>query len=140
VAHAQQYKWIDADGRTQYGDTPPPGVKASALKGTTGPTLKPPAAAAKGAKKAPLSPAEQELEFRRRTKEAQEAAAKDAKAKEASEAEKMNCENARQVLRSLESGERIARTDAKGERYFLEDEQRAQETARARQAASQWCK
>jgi hypothetical protein len=140
AAQAQQYKWVDADGRTQYGDTPPPGVKASALKGSTGPAAKPPAAAAKDATKGPLTPAEQELEFRRRRKEGEEAAAKEAKAKEATEAEKLNCENARQGLRTLESGQRIVRTDAQGERYFLDENQVAQEAARARQAVSQWCK
>jgi hypothetical protein len=39
----------------------------------------------------------------------------------------------------MESGQRIARTDARGERYFLEDAQVAQEAAKARQAVQQWC-
>ncbi|MGH8724443.1 MAG: DUF4124 domain-containing protein, partial [Burkholderiales bacterium] len=26
AATAQQYKWIDQDGRVRYGDVPPPGV------------------------------------------------------------------------------------------------------------------
>jgi hypothetical protein len=33
----------------------------------------------------------------------------------------------------------VTRTDAKGERYYLDDAQIAQETARARQSAQQWC-
>ena len=94
----------------------------------------------KGAGKAPLTPAEQELEFRRRQKEREESATKDAQAKQAAEAEKLNCENARQTLRTLESGQRIVRTDASGERYFLDEAQIAQETARAREAVASWCK
>jgi len=137
VASAQQYKWKDQNGRTQYGDVPPPGVKAIPLRAPAGPAAAP---AAKNAAKAPLTPAEQELEFRRRLKERQEAAAKDAKLKEAAETEKQNCENAAQVLRGLESGQPVARTDAKGERYYLDDAMRAQEIARARRAASSWCK
>lgn len=137
LAHAQQYKWVDQNGRTQYGDMPPPGVKATPLRPPTGPTSPP---AAKGAAKAPLTPAEQELEFRRRQKEREAAATKDAQAKQAAEAEKLNCENARQTLRTLESGQRITRTNASGERYFLDDAQIAQETARAREAVSSWCK
>jgi hypothetical protein len=137
AAHAQQYKWVDKNGRTQYGDVPPPGVKATALSAPAGPAARPPA---KDAGKGPLTPAEQELEFRRRQKEKEEAATKAAQANEASETEKQNCENATQALRTLESGQRIARTDASGERYFLDDAQRAQEMARARQAVSSWCK
>jgi hypothetical protein len=137
AAQAQQYKWVDKNGRTQYGDVPPPGVKAIPLRAPAGPAVQ---AAPKGAKKAPLTPAEQELELRRRQKEKDDAAAKEAQAKQAAEAEKQNCENARQVLRTLESGQRITRTDEKGERYFLEDAQIAQETARAREAVSSWCK
>jgi len=137
AAQAQQYKWVDQSGRTQYGDVPPPGVKAIPLRAPAGPAARP---ASKDAGKAPLTPAERELEFRRRQKEKEDAAAKNAQAQQAAEAEKQNCENATQVLRSLESGERIARIDAKGERYFLDDAQRAQEIARARQAASSWCK
>jgi len=137
AAHAQQYKWKDQNGRTQYGDIPPPGVKAIPLRAPVGPAAPP---AAKDAKKGPLTPAEQELEFRRRLKERQEAAAKEAKAKDAAEAEKQNCENARQALRTLESGQRVARTNAKGERYFLDDAQRSQEVERARRAVTSWCK
>src|SRR5690242_7554447 len=32
-AWAQMYKWKDANGRTRYGDTPPPGVDATRIKG-----------------------------------------------------------------------------------------------------------
>jgi hypothetical protein len=137
AAQAQQYKWVDKNGRTQYGDVPPPGVKATSLKGPSTRVAPP---TDKGAGKAPLTPAEQELEFRRRQKEKEEEATKEAQAKQAAEIEKQNCENARQTLRTLESGQRITRTDAQGERYFLDDAQIAQETARAREAVASWCK
>ena len=32
LALAQQYKWVDADGKVRYGDVPPPGVKATPLR------------------------------------------------------------------------------------------------------------
>jgi len=137
AAHAQQYKWKDQNGRTQYGDVPPPGVKAVPLRAPVGPAVPP---AAKDAGKAPLTPAEQELQFRRRLKARQEAAEKEAKSRQAAETEKQNCENASQTLRTLESGQPIARTNPKGERYFLDDAQRAQAIAGARRAVSSWCK
>ena len=51
----------------------------------------------------------------------------------------MNCARAQEYVRTIESGQRISRTDAKGERYYIDDAQRAQELANARQAAESWC-
>ena len=146
AANAQQYKWKDSRGRTVYGDIPPAGVKATPM----GPVPAAPAAApaggtetakAAGAKDAkPLTPAEKEMEFRRRVKEAQEAAAKQAEKDKAARAQQENCELAREQERTLASGQRVARVDDKGERYYVDDAQRAQELAKARQNVSEWCK
>ena len=146
AANAQQYKWKDARGRTVYGDVPPAGVKATPL----GPVPAAPAAApaggaetakAAGAKDAKaLTPAEKEMEFRRRVKEAQEAAAKQADKDKEARAQRENCELAREQERTLASGQRVARVDDKGERYYVDDAQRAQELAKARQNVSEWCK
>ncbi len=141
---AQQYKWVDKNGRTQYGDTPPPGVKATRLKGPSGPASAPVPegkAAAKDAKaaKGPLTPAEQEAEFRKRQAEAQKSREKDDKAAQEQEAKRANCANAQEQMRTVESGQRIQRTDAKGERYYIDDDQRAAELARARKNVSDWC-
>ena len=142
-AIAQQYKWVDKDGHTQYGDTPPPGVKATALRPPTGPsTPAAPKADAKGAPaaKGPMTPAEREAEFRKRQADAQKAAEKGAKDAKDEQARQTNCQNSRQQLAELESGQRIARTGANGERYYLEDDQRAAEVGRARQLVIEWCK
>lgn len=149
AASAQQYKWVDRNGRTQYGDVPPAGVRATALRGpSTPPRPAVPAPAEKAGEKAdekaevkkgPLTPAEQEAAFRKRREEAEKERQKQAQAQEQSAAKKQNCAIAQNQLRTMESGQRIARTDANGERYFLEDRQIAQEAARARQAVQQWC-
>src|SRR3954471_13976803 len=79
VAAAQAYKWVDKDGKVRYGDTPPPGVKATPLKIQSGPKPPPaPAPSADAAKKdgaakkdeKPLTP---EQAFQKRQKERQEA-------------------------------------------------------------------
>lgn len=151
AANAQQYKWKDSRGRTVYGDIPPAGVKATPLQGAPtppppAPTAGKPGAATETAKTAgakpskPLTPAEQEMEFRRRVKEAQEAAAKKAKEDKAERDRLQNCELAREQERTLASGQRVARVDEKGERYYVNDAQRAQELAKARENVSQWCK
>jgi hypothetical protein len=142
AAMAQQYKWVDKDGRVRYGDIPPPGVKATPLRGSSGPAAPAPAPAQKDAKaapKGPLTPAQQEAEFRKRQLEAQKAQEKQAQAADDARAKQQNCANAQAQLRLLESGERIARTDAKGERYFVDDEQRKADTVRARKSVSDWC-
>jgi hypothetical protein len=136
---AQQYKWVDKDGKVRYGDVPPPGVTATPLKapppGSASPAA--PAAAAKKDGDKPLSP---EAAFRKRQEEAEKDREKQAKADQDAQEKRANCARAQDALRSLESGQRIARTDSKGDRYFLDDAQTAQETARARQSVQEWCK
>lgn len=138
-AAAQQYKWVDKDGRTQYGDTPPPGVKATALRPPAGP---PAPSAPKGgpAAKGPMTPAEREADFRQRQAAAQKAQEKEGQSARDEQARMQNCAGAREGLATLESGQRIARTNANGERYYLEDDQRAVEINRARQNVIEWCK
>jgi len=141
---AQLYKWVDKDGRTRYSDLPPVGIQATPLSRPPAPASESVAPAtgdaAKDPRKGPLTPAEQDIEFRRRVKEAQEAAAKGEQAKREDEERKENCARAREMLATLESGQRIARTDSKGERFYVDDAQRVQETAKARDAVASWCK
>ena len=134
TALAQQYRWVDKDGRVQYGDVPPPGVSASRLKG---PAAAP--AAAEPKTKGPLTPAEQEAAFRKRQLDGEKEREKQAQAEKQTQARQENCARAQQALRTLESGQRISRTDAKGERYILDDAQIAQETVQARQAVKASC-
>jgi Domain of unknown function (DUF4124) len=136
AASAQQYKWVDQDGKVCYGDVPPPGVNATRLKPPPGGTPAAPADAAKKDGGKALTP---EQAFRKRQDDAQKEQQNQAKANHEAQAKRENCARAQEWLRSLETGQRIARTDAKGERYFLEDAQVAQETAKARQAVQQSC-
>jgi hypothetical protein len=150
-AWAQTYKWVDRNGRVQYGDAPPPGVKATPLRGAPAPAAQPPAPAQKSAdgksadpkaaakKSGPLSPAEQEAEYRKRQIEAQKEQEKQAAATKEASVKKDNCERAQEYLRTLDSGQRISRTDAKGERVFLEDAEIAREKSQARQNVQAWC-
>jgi hypothetical protein len=122
-AQAQTYKWVDKDGKVRYGDVPPPAAKEG-----------------KAAKKGPLTPAERDQEFRKRREEAAKASADAERERKEQAAKQENCQRAREYLRGLESGQRISRVDAKGERYFLDDATRDQETARARQSVQEACK
>jgi len=145
AASAQLYRWVDKDGKVRYGDAPPPGVKSRMLGSP--PSATPPAAgddaakddAAKDARKGPLTPAEQEQAFRKRQMEARKAQEKEDLARKDSEARQANCARARESLANYESGQRVARTNAQGERYYLDDDTRVAEAAKARQAVNDWC-
>lgn len=147
AAHAQLYKWLDKDGKTRYGDAPPAGVKATALGAPasgSGPAAAVPAAAAPGAapkdaKKGPLTPAEQAQEYRKRQEDEKTASAKAQSERQAQAAKAEDCARAREYLRTLESGQRIVRTNAAGERYFMDESQTAQELAKSQQSIQQTC-
>jgi len=147
VASAQLYRWVDSDGRVHYTNTAPPaGAKSRTLAAPANAPVSPatpgesaPDAAAKDASKGPLTPAEQEQAFRKRQLETQKAAEKAEAERKESAAKADNCERAREYLRTLESGQRVSRTNAQGEREFLDDAVRARETESARQAVTDWC-
>lgn len=147
-AQAQIKCWTGADGKRVCGDVPPPGSRTVTIKAPSGPAA--PASSAKDAKDAkkdgkdakrtgPLTPAEQEQEFRKRQAEAQKAAEKAAQEKQDADAKKENCARAREAAQTYESGQRVARTNAQGERIFLDEAQTQAELVKARQAVQQWC-
>jgi hypothetical protein len=137
AASAQQYKWVDQNGRTQYGDNPPPGVKAMPMRAPAAASSPAPAAAQSGGK--PASAAEQDAAFRKRQDDAAKAADKAAQTAGDAAQKKEQCARSQEYLRSLESGQRIAVTGKDGERAYIDDDQRASETAKARQMVQQAC-
>ncbi len=156
-AHAQ-WKWRDASGRVQLSDLPPPAsvpdkdimqrpsaprrVEVVPLPGTaaSAPTAAAPASGAGTAAARPKSALDLEVERKRKAEE-QEKAAK-AKADEERRAARRadNCQRARSMAATLETGQRIARINDKGEREFLDDAQRAAEVQRAKSIMSSDCR
>ena len=136
-----QYGWIDAKGIKQYSDRPPPTSIPlknifKAPKGQLSADNPPPAETAPAAalpatpSKAAPTLAEREADYVKRQKTAaeQEKKARDDKANAGAAAD--NCERARSAKRTLDSGTRISTTDASGEKAFMDDAQRAAESAR----------
>lgn len=134
-ASAQQFRWIDKDGRVQYGDTPPPGVSAKRLRPPPPGSAPSPSQSAKKDEK-PLSP---EAAFRKRQQEREAEEKKASQASAAANLKRENCAAAQSGLRAIESGQRISRTNAQGERVYLDDAQIAAERARAQQAVASNC-
>ena len=130
-ASAGVCSWKDKDGKTVFSDKPPTGaVTNSTCSGSSAPSA---------ASAAPKTTADKDLDFKKRQTDAQDKAAKDEKEQAEAADKKANCEKARQYLRTLESGERIGLRDDKGERYFMEDAQREQETAKTREFVKSNC-
>ena len=102
AALAQQYKWVDKDGKVRYGDTPPAGVKATPLKPPPAAPQAPAAAAGKDAQK-PLSP---EAAYRKRQEEKQALEQKTARESSDAETKRVNCEQSKSMLRTLQTGPR----------------------------------
>jgi hypothetical protein len=138
VAHAQ-YRWVDKDGKTRYGDTPPPGVKATALGApASGAAPAVPAADPKDPKKGPMTAAEREQDYRKRQEAAKKDQEKSAKAGQAAAEKAENCTRAKEYKVTLDTG-RVARTNAAGERYYMDEAQIAQEQVKAQQTIQQAC-
>ena len=140
-AAAQIYSWKDKDGRVHYADLPPPTGEVKMLRS---PTRAATAAAEDEASdgeegQTAVEIVDPQTPFReRRTAEAN-AAAK-ATADEAKEIERQRfCTQARSQLVALQSGQRIARMNADGEREFLDDAARSEEIARLEQQIGQNC-
>jgi hypothetical protein len=127
-------KWKDADGRTQYADAPPPGIRCD------GTINAPPPSAAGTARAAPPSYQEKEMEFRKRRVEKQEAEKKAGQEKDRADAKRENCEAAKNRVTGLSRGGRVSRYDANGQLYYLGDDDIARELAEAQKQADQACK
>ena len=148
-----QWKWRDKGGHVQYSDLPPPvGTPEQDILGRPNPqrrsaTASPfsPASAAsatQGAASNLLTPrvVEPELEAKRKKSEADLAAKNKVEEDRIAATKADNCARARSQLRTLDSGVRVTRTNDKGEREFLDDKQRADETKHTKDAITADCK
>jgi len=126
LAHAQIYKWVDEKGRVQYGEKPPPGAKASALRQEASPAAKP---------APPRDLSSQEADFRRRQLEREQAEQNQAQQSKQRQAQ---CENARNRLAAGENSGRHF-TMKGGERVYSSDAERDARLARMREEVSRAC-
>jgi len=145
-ASAQMYKWVDSDGKVQYSDKPPPSnIKTEKLREPARAASTPAASDAKGgtpkdaAKVGPKTAAEQEQAFRKRQLDAAKAQEEEGRKQAEGSDRAENCKRAKAALANLQIGGRQMRIDEKGERVFLDDQQIAQETARAQQETAAAC-
>jgi hypothetical protein len=144
VASAQVFECTNAGGVKEFAQFCPPGTVHQRQIGKSGVSMGGEAGAADPAGAsgaAPKSTDAQDVEFRKRMFERQDAEAKAAQEKARAEEAEKNCLIARAQLQAVQDGQRMSRFDpATGERVQFGDDERAEETDRQRKAIEQWCK
>ncbi|AIY42563.1 putative transmembrane protein [Collimonas arenae] len=142
-----QFVWLDEKGVKQYSDMPPPAsVPTKRILKTPGQSLPRGVAEASdsatdGAQDAKAAPAqaapptiaEQDAAYQKRKAEQAEKNKKAAQEAKLASDKAENCARARANQRTLDSGTRIAQTDANGQRSYMNDDQRAKQNADNRQ-------
>ena len=146
-----QWAWKDDSGRLVYSNIPPPpSVKASQIVRQPGPSSQSARATAPAegeaekpetapAANAPKTYAERDAEFRKRQQERADSERKAQEEQQKSAQKAAECERSRGYLRALEDGVRITRSDAAGNREYINDAQRAAEMDRMRKAIRELC-
>jgi type IV secretory pathway VirB10-like protein len=140
-----QWTWRDQNGRITASDLPPPrDIPEKDILKRPDPSRRiataPPAASAASAAAKPATPLEREVEARKRAAEQEQSAKARAEEEKAKEQRAENCRRARGQIAALESGQRLARTNEKGEREVLDDKGRAEELRRAREITNSDCR
>lgn len=159
LAAQAQWQWIDNTGKKVFSDTAPPpdvpeknilrkgnlppprpapGVVALDQGGTAAPPGASPVAGTPAP--APKSGVDKELQEKAKKAEDEEKAKKEAEEKKLAQAKAENCSRARQAKATYDSGIRVARVNAQGEREIVDDAARAQETRRLQQVIDSDCK
>jgi len=131
-AHAELYKWTDAQGKVHYTDQPPT-VNAQMIKnGATG--------QAETTTQATQSLDAKDQAYQKRHKEAEDARAKADKEAEQARVAHENCDKARKNLDTLNNTPLVYTTNAAGQRTYMDDAARASASANSQKAVSEFCK
>ena len=156
-----EWQWLDKDGRKVFSDRAPPAdiLDKNILKrpGSYKPPIAPvadgaptaegaasaavagqPALAVSGAK--PASGLDKELEAKKKLAKDAEAAKRKADEERIAKAQIENCARAKQAKTTFESGVRIGRTNAAGEKEIMDDAARASELKRVQSIIDRDCK
>jgi hypothetical protein len=115
LASAVVYKWIDVQGKVQYGDRPPDGVHAEIVEGlgshgTRSEQARPPVASATSSQPAGSAPP---------AKNAQDDGTKKAVDNDVAQVKDKQCADAQARYKSLIEGRRLFKAGTDGERQYL---------------------
>lgn len=129
-AIAKMYKWVDADGNTQYTQLPPPGdIKAETIK-------EPPKIDTESAVKE-LEAKQKKLEEINKTRDEKKKA--ELKEQEHAALIKENCKQAKSKLENNQNTGRIRAVDEEGNVVRAPEEERQRRIKEAQEAVNKWC-
>jgi hypothetical protein len=135
MASAVVYKWVDAQGKIQYGDSPPDGVHAEVVEllgtHTSRSASAAPAPAAPGAPGAPASSA---TPTPRDNSQAKQAVDQDVAA-----TREQQCADAQAEYKKLIEGRRLYKTGDNGEKQFLSSDEIDTARMNAKQEVDSLC-
>ncbi|MEO6354052.1 MAG: DUF4124 domain-containing protein [Burkholderiaceae bacterium] len=145
-----QYVWLNDKGVKQYSDMPPPiTVPNQRILKSPGPVTRAhtPASVSAGSgntaavekAKLPMTTAEKNADFQKRRMEQAEKDQKAADEARIANDKSKNCERASAYQKALDSGQRISRQEKDGQRAYLSDAQRTQESRDTKRILSE-CK
>ena len=157
VPSMAQWQWLDKGGSKVFSDRPPPAdIPDKNILKHPGNLARTPAVAPAPADEAGSSPVaaastkpatgaagagvDKELEAKKALAEKAEADKQKADEAKLAKARADNCQRARQAKSTLDSGVRMAQTNAKGERIVMDDAARAAETKRIEAVIASDCK
>jgi hypothetical protein len=124
LASAVVYKWVDAQGKIQYGDRPPDGVHAEVVEGlghnSSRPAASPPAAA-----KAATVPVSSDL--------------KKSVQNDVSAVREKQCTDAQERYKKLIEGRHLYKTGDNGERVYLSSQELDDERINAKKDIDEVC-
>jgi len=131
MASAVVYKWVDAQGKLQYGDRPPDGVHAEVVEGLgthTSPPVSRPVASSSSTTNASTANAPPKEDSDKQAVDDDVAATRD-----------KQCADAQANYKKLIEGRRIYKTGADGERQYLTSDQIDTERVNAKKEVDAIC-
>lgn len=134
TAHAQIYKWVDGNGKTQYTDQPPP--PGAAREGQRLNIKSAPVPANSEAGRA-NNLAEERLEFDKRQQKKKE---EETKQQARTQEDKQKCINAQGQLRIYTDSPRLTVPDGSGGIVYVDDDMRQRKIDEANKAIAAFCK
>jgi Domain of unknown function (DUF4124) len=127
-AFAELYKYVDKNGKTVYSDQPPMDADAKQL------SAPPPPASGNG-----KSYVERDKEVEKGREKSREQAKKAADTDKVAQAKKERCDQAKGNLQIYIDGGRILKTNEKGERDYMSDEEIEAERAKTQRLVDEAC-
>jgi Domain of unknown function (DUF4124) len=131
MASAVVYKWVDAQGKLQYGDRPPDGVHAEVVEGlgshTSTSSARPASSSASTATTTPAGNSAKDQDIKK-TVDQDVAATRD-----------KQCADAQAAYKKLIEGRRIYKTGENGERQYLTSDQIDSERINAKRDIDATC-